>query len=88
MTNPPMANASSSPPITRSANRLLVSMGCVVLKIIANSDFALSGVFICVPPAKAQLAAARSTVDTIDLRSATLARARRDLVAGIEMPIL
>ena len=87
MANPPITNATSSPPITRSANRLLVAMDCVVLNIMTNSDVAWSGPFIRASR-KTQLAAARSTVDTIDLRSATLARARRDLVAGIEMPIL
>ena len=41
------------------------------------------------PCCMTQLAAtARSDADTMDLRSATLARASRDLVAGIEMPIL
>jgi hypothetical protein len=41
------------------------------------------------PSCRAQLAAtARSDAETMDLRNATLARANRDLVAGIEMPIL
>src|ERR1700739_1704969 len=50
MANPPMANATSSPPITRSANRLLVPMDCVALNIMTNSDVVLSGLSIaCLP---------------------------------------